>query len=584
MNLNFLEEDNVTLSLKYFHSLHKIYTTFLEYIKQYQFISVEYHQKLILLNTTYKTKIYDISRVINEKLDFSVIFDFINTIPKIIDSYIENLLFFNEEVSKHINIFEDKSIEQIILTCESQFEDFKKDLKNQEEEINNLKNEFFSEMEKTEIKTYDYYFLEPKYNMNIPEKYKTENIITENEMNKKIMDTKELENRYKEKINEGRKKEKKFIENSKFHCENIKKFTNELMEKIKKLVLNFLMALKNNFKLPEIEINSYLPKLIKLNESIKLDEMMQQKFKNKKIEKFLFNPEIYEMIIFKNKKKDKESKIIIEEIEDKISKLEDGLGFSYLINDEISYLTIKRMKIFELINIKDLDLIKESEKIKMFQLTLKLFSNIKKDETEINNDINIEQKDIELIESFLKKHHCKIVFLQKLSKFRVKGNYYLNKKMFEIFSKFFNHILNDIKEDDDVFSAKNIIVLSQTYYTKENDKKIYLQEDVKNHDIFKNINFWEKLFNFFIEKETQKYKNSKDINEINENNIEDNNNNYSKIAYGQIMTICNNMIEFGLNKNDIYKVIEPKIKYYKLDEDLINNIKCVLEFDNQNNS
>ena len=584
MNLNFLEEDNVTLSLKYFHSLHKIYTTFLEYIKQYQFTSVEYHQKLILLNTTYKTKIYDISRLINEKLDFSVIFDFINTIPKIIDSYIENLLFFNEEVSKHINIFEDKSIEQIILTCESQFEDFKKDLKNQEEEINNLKNEFFSEMEKTEIKTYDYYFLEPKYNMNIPEKYKTENIITENEMNKKIIDTKELENRYKEKINEGRKKEKKFVENSKFHCENIKKFTNELMEKIKKLVLNFLMALKNNFKLPEIEINSYLPKLIKLNESIKLDEMMQQKFKNKKIEKFLFNPEIYEMIIFKNKKKDKESKIIIEEIEDKISKLEDGLGFSYLINDEISYLTIKRMKIFELINIKDLDLIKESEKIKMYQLTLKLFSNIKKDETEINNDINIEQKDIELIESFLKKHHCKIVFLQKLSKFRVKGNYYLNKKMFEIFSKFFNHILNDIKEDDDVFSAKNIIVLSQTYYTKENDKKIYLQEDVKNHDIFKNINFWEKLFNFFIEKETQKYKNSKDINEINENNIEDNNNNYSKIAYGQIMTICNNMIEFGLNKNDIYKVIEPKIKYYKLDEDLINNIKCVLEFDNQNNS
>ena len=585
MNLNFLEEDNVTLSLKYFHSLHKIYTTFLEYIKQYQFTSVEYHQKLILLNTTYKTKIYDISRVINEKLDFSVIFDFINTIPKIIDSYIENLLFFNEEVSKHINIFEDKSIEQIILTCESQFEDFKKDLKNQEEEINNLKNEFFSEMEKTEIKTYDYYFLEPKYNMNIPEKYKTENIITENEMNKKIIDTKELENRYKEKINEGRKKEKKFIENSKFHCENIKKFTNELMEKIKKLVLNFLMALKNNFKLPEIEINSYLPKLIKLNESIKLDEMMQQKFKNKKIEKFLFNPEIYEMIIFKNKKKDKESKIIIEEIEDKISKLEDGLGFSYLINDEISYLTIKRMKLFELINIKDLDLIKESEKIKMFQLTLKLFSNIKKDETEINNDINIEQKDIELIESFLKKHHCKIVFLQKLSKFRVKGNYYLNKKMFEIFSKFFNHILNDIKEDDDVFSAKNIIVLSQTYYTKENDKKIYLQEDVKNHDIFKNINFWEKLFNFFIEKETQKYKNTKDINEINENNIEDNNNNnYSKIAYGQIMTICNNMIEFGLNKNDIYKVIEPKIKYYKLDEDLINNIKCVLEFDNKNNS
>ena len=70
------------------------------------------------------------------------------------------------------------------------------------------------------------------------------------------------------------------------------------MEKMKKLVLNFLMALKNNFKLPEIEINSCLPKLIKMDKNIKLDEMMQSKFNNQNINRFLFNPEIYEMMIF----------------------------------------------------------------------------------------------------------------------------------------------------------------------------------------------------------------------------------------------------------------------------------------------
>ena len=577
MNLNCLDVENVTLSLKYFYSLQEIKKAFLDYIKQYQFTSVEYHQKLVFLNTTYKFKIFDISKAINERVDFSLIFDFINTIPKIIDVYIENLLFFNEEVNKQINIFEDKSIDQVILTCESQFKDFKNELKNNEKEINDLKNEFLSEMEKTEIKTYEYYFLEPKYNLNIPEKYKNESIITEREMNMKVLNTKELENKYKEKINDGRKMEKKFVENSKFHCENIKKFTNELMEKMKKLILNFLMALKNNFKLPEIEINECLPKLIKIDKSIKLDEMMQQKFNNQNIEKFLFNPEIYEMMIFQPKKKDKEKNIIIEEIEDKITKLEDGLGSQYLINDEISFLTIKRMKLFEYINIKNLDLIKEKEKMKMNELTIKLFDNIKKDETEIK-DINIEQNDIELLESFLQKHHCIIVFLQKLSKFRVKGKYYLSKELYDIFSKSFIQILNKVKEDDDMFSAKNIIVLSQTYYFKEKEDKKYLQEAIKNHNIFKDIKFWEKLFDFFIEKEKQNLRKS-----INLNYIANDENNNSKIAFGQILTICNNMKEFGLNINDIYKIIEPKIKFYKLDETSINNIKCILESDEQNN-
>jgi len=578
MNLNCLDVENVSLSLKYFYSLQDIKKEFLEYIKKYHFNSVEYHQKLVFLNATYKNKIFEISKIINEKVDFSLIFEFVNTIPKIIDSYIDNLLFFNEELSKQIDIFEDKSLEQIILTCESQFNDFKKDLKNNEEEINNLKNEYLSEMKKTEIKTYEYYFLEPKYNINIPEKYKNENVITENEMNMKIVDTKELENRYKEKINDGRKKEKKFIENSKFHCENIKKFTNEIMEKMKKLALNFLMALKNNFKLPEIEINSCLPKLIKMDKNIKLDEIIQSKFNNQNIDNFFFNPEIYEMLIFQKNKKDKEKNIIIEEIEDKITKIEDGLDYVYLIKDEISYLTIKRMKAFEYINIKNLDLINEKEKMKMDNLTIKLFDNIKKDESEIN-DINIEQKDIELLESLLQKHHCIIVFLSKLNKFRVKGKYYLSKELYDIFSKLFNEIINKIKEDNDMFSAKNIIVLSQTYYIKEKGNKIFLQEAIKNNDIFKDIKFWDKLFDFSIEKEKQRLRKSIDLNDINYGE-----NNKSKIAYGQIMTICNNMIEFGLNKNDIYKIIEPKIKNYKLDENSINNIKLVLGFDELSNN
>ena len=572
-------KENVTLSLEYFKFIKNISSSFLDYIKQYQFISVEYHQKLLLLNTTFKGNLSDLfDKITKAKLDFSNIFDFINTIPKIMESHLESLLFFTEEITKQISLLEDKTIDQIISTCESQFNDFKKNLANKSEEIFNTKNNFLTEMEKTEITIYSYYFLNPKFNLNIPEKYKNDSV-KEEEMDKKILDTKKIENKYKEQINEGNNQEKKFVENSKFHSENIKKFTNELMEKIKKFVLNFLMALKNIFKLPEIEINNYLPKLIKLNENIKLDEIIQKHFIKQNIENYLFNPEIYQMKIFQKNNHKKENKELIDEIENKILELEDGLETTYLIVDEISLFTIQKMKKFELINIKDLNLEKEREKLKMNQLTIKLLSNIKKEPNEVDeNQLNITQQDLDLIELLLNNHHNRIIFMQKLSKFRVLGYYYISKTIYSILSKYFLQIINTLKEDPDMFTAKNIIVLSQTYFIKEKNKKIYIQEAIKSHEIFKKKEFWENLFNFFMNKEILKLRKSIDLNEI----IEEGKNNYSKLAFGQIMTICNNMIEFGINKDEIYQIIEPKIKYYNLDENSIEGIKCVLGFNEGN--
>ena len=122
-------KENVTLSLEYFNFIKNISTSFLDYIKQYQFISIEYHQKLLLLNTTFKRNISDIfDKITKTKLDFSKIFDFINTIPKIMDSHLETLLFFTEDITKQMDLLEDKTIIQIISTCETQFNDFKKNL------------------------------------------------------------------------------------------------------------------------------------------------------------------------------------------------------------------------------------------------------------------------------------------------------------------------------------------------------------------------------------------------------------------------------------------------------------------------
>ena len=355
------------------------------------------------------------------------------------------------------------------------------------------------------------------------------------------------------------------------------------MEKLKKLILNFLMALKNNFKLPENEINSILPRLIKLDKNIKFNEMMEKNFNHGNIGKFLFNPEVYEMKILKKpkydlKEKEKEkNKEIIDEIEIKIEEMEDGLERAYLIQDETSLLTLKSFRNFELTNIdKNMDFIKENEKMKINQLTLKLLTNLKKEsETNEQKLLNIEQNELILMELLLEKHHNIVIFLLKLNKYRVLGNFLISEILFSVLSRFFNKILDILMKDNDMFSAKNIIVLSQTYFKKGKDKKIYLQEAIKNHEIFKPINFWEKLFDFLMSKEIHRAKSAMNINLLNKEGKND----YSKFAFGQIMSIANNMIDFGKNKEEIYKIIEPKIKYYNLDERDVINIKCVLGFE-----
>ena len=50
------------------------------------------------------------------------------------------------------------------------------------------------------------------------------------------------------------------------------------------------------------------------------------------------------------------------------------------------------------------------------------------------------------------------------------------------------------------------------------------------------------------------------------------------------MTISNNMIEFGFEPKEIYKIMEPKIKYYHLTQDLIISIKAVLGIEEENSN
>ena len=145
----------------------------------------------------------------------------------------------------------------------------------------------------------------------------------------------------------------------------------------------------------------------------------------------------------------------------------------------------------------------------------------------------------------------------------------------------FNLTLNKVKRDNDIHCGKNVILLSQTYYTLENDKKIYLQAGIINNQIFKNDKFWEDLLDMEITREFQKLVLIEENNLIKKNNIEGiketNKTQFENIIFGQIITICNNMINFQLNKEKVYQLINPKIKDYQISQDIVDNIKNIID-------
>ena len=367
------------------------------------------------------------------------------------------------------------------------------------------------------------------------------------------------------------------------------------------------MSMKNNMKVPQIEIDSALQDLIKLDNFLNIEQIIEKYYYKDSNFKSLFKVEKYNFQFFnKNKdnkdiKENKENKdikdkekgnrkrkmIINKDDIGKIQEIEDGYERIYFIEDEPTLLTFKKMiNNFELVNMNNLNIEIEEEKFQMNNLTIKLLSSSKREkdfDTIESEKLNITSEDIKTIEFLLENHHNVAIFFQQLNKFRSTGRYIIRKEVYDIFGKIFNKILDGIKlnNDKDIYASKNIIILSQTYYKKNGKEKEYLQNAILNHKLIKNQKFWEELFIFEMNKEIQKISKIEMKNNTINNNSEDlkieyNKNKFSKLAFGQIMTLSNNMIEFGLQPKEIYKIMEPKIKYYQLSKDLIISIKSVL--------
>ena len=125
----------------------------------------------------------------------------------------------------------------------------------------------------------------------------------------------------------------------------------------------------------------------------------------------------------------------------------------------------------------------------------------------------IKDKEVNLLISSLDKPEYRFDFLKVFNLFRTKGLCEFPQREFEFTKKIFLFIAEKIKEETDVLSSKLILILAQTFYTKENDEKIYLFKYLKNHEMFLNLEVWDKYLASSIEDDLTRAK--VDVSNIN---------------------------------------------------------------------
>ena len=236
---------------------------------------------------------------------------------------------------------------------------------------------------------------------------------------------------------------------------------------------------------------------------------------------------------------------------------------------------VKSFYAFQFIDRSEYDLEVEKKKINFRFLINKLlvFGFSKKKNNEYAELKPITEEEIPKLLNNLDKKEYRLIFLQKLNNFRSLGIFEFPQREFEITSNFFKSMMDLIsqEEDKDFDSMRLILILSQTFYINENGKKYYLDRVIKGHKIFSDKEFWEKYILININNEIKKIiKNNKSVNDKA----------YQDTAFSNIVPFCASMIDFGMSKEILMKIIEHIFQGFYFDEKSKETIQQIIESKN----
>ena len=161
--------------------------------------------------------------------------------------------------------------------------------------------------------------------------------------------------------------------------------------------------------------------------------------------------------------------------------------------------------------------------------------------------------------------------MEFFNKIREEGLFIIKNENYEILGKCLEYLLNSFNNDNDFEYIGKILVIGQTYYKFENEKKIYLSEYIKNNQLFKSFYFWIDLTDYYINSNFQnpKTKILNCVKELDESNKKE----LDSIAFAKVSTIIINMINYHININIIKEVMKILCQKYKsLDKEYLDTI------------
>ena len=286
-------------------------------------------------------------------------------------------------------------------------------------------------------------------------------------------------------------------------------------------------------------INTYVTLLKKENKKI-----------NEEIKKFEDANNI------EKKENKSEMKKLIEKYEK--NKIEEKMKKFIQYPTNILFTDCKNKKQFE-VYFKSVDIIKkyvnkkifpdykyedELNNFKMSELIRKLFSNK-------SEEINTNLKDTfnDLIENPSLYNTLFII----LSKLRTNGTFSQSKALVSLLGEGFEKVLINSKKNKLYENAKNIIILSQTYYYEDEKKeKIYIFEFIKNNKWLKTAKFWRNFINYMLDNDLKRF------DKINEKD----NFKLGEVVFSNLLTFASNMKSFEIDKRIIIKILDELFDKY----------------------
>jgi len=569
-----------------------MYKEELEYIRSYKIQLSDYFKKVLNLQVSIGSKLGKPPDEFADAtwIDFSPVLKLTQLIPKIIQKQLENIKNFMDEIDKYLKTIDNCLNEKakMIKRFQQQYDDTNNDLVKRYIEVEKVKISFLNSIDKSEDTIARYYDNKKKLEEAKENKVNDNELKILNDKNKEyesqkksiINATKKYENEYNKVINNSTKYEDKFISIINECINGIKGVSCDLNDKLKDITINFYNSIRESFRMPLELIDNNLAHLKETDEKENLNKAMIKKFNNEcKFVHILptrYNLKSLEIKNLKDKKDSKSNKnsILTKNANESFFtnrksgfiKFEDGFEEMTYFEDDIILYTVRDMfNNFDLINHNGIDIDIEEEKNTTKTYVSKIISNMP-------NKLNVDydKKDKQKLLSLLDNHYNRVIFLHKLNDYRATCKFELTEKDYQILGELFLYTINTSKKENDYHSIEMVIILSKTYYIlRDKDKKVYLQNLIIDNECFKSKEFWEELLLYSISKDVVRSNKRETINTEDAKKYKIKSDN---IVFSQLLSLIDNMFDFGVEEKLVKEIIEPKILFYKIEDKLKNTI------------